>query len=211
MSAVRVGLTGGIGSGKSTVAALLSARGAKVIDTDAISRALTAPQGAALPAIAAAFGADMVDEHGALDRARMRQLAFGQAPEALQAKQTLEHILHPLIQAETARQAAQAEPGQPLVFDVPLLAESAHWRGRVDKVLVIDCSEATQIRRVMARSGWPAQEVQRVIALQATRAERRAIADAVILNDGLSLAQLQAELDALWQQGFFGPAAAPGV
>ncbi|HSI48290.1 MAG TPA: dephospho-CoA kinase [Ideonella sp.] len=211
MNAVRVGLTGGIGSGKSTVATLLANRGAKVIDTDAISRALTAPQGAALPAIAAAFGADLIDEHGALNRARMRQLAFGESPEALRAKQTLEQILHPMIQAETARQAVQATPGQPLVFDLPLLAESAHWRKQLDKVLVIDCSEATQIQRVMARSGWPAQEVQRVIDLQATRAQRRAIADAVILNDGLSLPALEAEVDALWQQGFFGPGAAIGV
>ncbi len=189
----RFGLTGGIGSGKSTVAELLVGCGAALVDTDAISRALTAPGGAALPALAAAFGATIVGADGAMDRERMRALAFGDAA----AKARLEAILHPLIGAEANRQAAQAG-ARPLVFDVPLLTESSHWRRRVDRVLVVDCAEATQVVRVQRRSGWSEEAVRRVIALQAPRSARRAIADAVIVNDGLSLTQLAAEVRALW-------------
>ncbi|MCO5976899.1 dephospho-CoA kinase [Ideonella oryzae] len=202
----RIGLTGGIGSGKSTVARMLAQRGACVIDTDAIARALTLAGGAALPEIAARFGPEMIDSQGALDRARMRALVFGQ-PDA---KLKLEAILHPLIGLETERQAQTADPAHPVVFDVPLLVEAgARWRRQVDRVLVVDCSEATQQARVQARSGWPRAQVQQVIQQQASRAERRAAADASVVNDGLALDELAGELDALWMLGFFGvPAAA---
>jgi dephospho-CoA kinase len=189
----RIGLTGGIGSGKSTVAALLARHGAHVIDTDAISRALTAAGGAALPALAAEFGADVIGADGALDRERMRALAFADPT----ARRRLEAVLHPMIGAETARQA-DAAAGRTIVFDVPLLAESAHWRARVDRVLVVDCSEATQAARVMQRSGWSADLVDAVIAQQAPRALRRAIADAVIHNDGIDLAALDAAVTKLY-------------
>lgn len=202
----RIGLTGGIGSGKSTVARMLAVRGARVIDTDAIARALTQPGGAALQDIADRFGAEMVGADGALDRARMRDLVFTQP----QAKRQLEAILHPLIAQETQRQAQAAGPAQPVVFDVPLLVESGtRWRRQVDRVLVVDCSEATQEARVLARSGWPQAQVVQVIRQQASRSARRAAADAVILNDMLTLAELEAEVDALWALGFFGvPASA---
>lgn len=197
----RIGLTGGIGSGKSTVARMLAQRGAHVIDTDAIARALTLADGAALPDIAARFGNAMIGPDGALDRARMRALVFAQP----QAKQDLEAILHPLIALETEQQARTAGPGQPIVFDVPLLVETgARWRRQVDRVLVVDCSEATQEARVQARSGWPPAQVTQVIRQQASRAARRAAADAVIVNDGPDLAELEAEVDALWTLGFFG-------
>ena len=192
-----IGLTGGIGSGKSTVAGLLVARGAHLVDTDAIARALTAPGGAALPALAQTFGADMLDADGALDRARMRKLAFGDAV----AKRRLEAVLHPLIGAEADAQAARAA-GRTVVFDVPLLTESGRWRRRVDRVLVVDCPEPLQLRRVMQRSGWDAEAVQRVIAQQATRVARRAIADAVLHNGEATtmqeLAQHVAALCAAW-------------
>jgi dephospho-CoA kinase len=189
---VRIGLTGGIGSGKSTVAALLAGAGAALIDTDAIARELTAPQGAALPALAAEFGADLLRVDGALDRDRMRALVFADPV----ARRRLEAVLHPLIGAECERRAAAAA-GRPLVFDVPLLAESVRWRDRVDRVLVVDCTEATQVQRVIARSGWDEATVRRVIAQQAPRTLRRAAADAVIHNDGLTLEALAAQVSAL--------------
>jgi dephospho-CoA kinase len=191
---MRIGLTGGIGSGKSTVAALLARHGATVVDTDRIARQLTLPGGAAIEAIAAAFGADLIDASGALDRARMREIVFADP----QKKRRLEAILHPLIALETDRQA-RGHAGSAIVFDVPLLAESPRWRARVDKVVVIDCREATQIERVVARSGWHVEAVEAVIAQQASRAARRACADAVIYNDGLTPEQLATELRLLWQ------------
>jgi len=191
---LRIGLTGGIGSGKSTVARRFAALGAFVVDTDALARTLTAPGGAAIPAIAAAFGADMIAPDGAMDRAKMRALAFGQPDE----RRRLEAILHPMIGAATRSQAACAGAGQAIVFDVPLLAESGTWRARVDRVVIVDCSAARQVERVMQRSGWTADAVERAIAQQASRAQRRAIADAVIFNETLSLAQLEAQVDALW-------------
>jgi len=193
---LRVGLTGGIGSGKSTVAAALARRGACIVDTDAIARALTAPGGAALPAIAAEFGAQMLDATGALDRARMRAEVFAEP----QARRRLEAILHPLIGQQAQAQAAAAGADRPVVFDVPLLTESKHWRERVDRLLVVDCDEALQLQRVMQRSGWAEPEVRRVIAQQAPRSARRAIADAVISNgEGVDLAALDAMVGALWQ------------
>jgi dephospho-CoA kinase len=180
------GLTGGIGSGKSTVAQMLVEHGAHLVDTDAIARALTLRGGAAIDAIAAAFGTEVIGPDGALDRERMRAIAFADPA----AKRRLEGILHPLIGREATREAAAARPRQPIVFDVPLLTESRHWRERVRRVLVVDCSEATQAARVAARPGWTREAAERVIAQQAPRAARRAIADAVIHNDGLTLEAL---------------------
>ena len=188
-----IGLTGGIGSGKSTVASMLVALGARLIDTDAIARSLTLAGGAAMPALAEAFGHDIVDAAGALDRARMRTLAFADRG----AKQRLESILHPLIGLEARRQAALAA-GAVVVYDVPLLVESSHWRQRVDRVLVVDCPEQIQVERVVRRSGWSEDAVLGVIAQQATRSRRRAVADAVIHNVGLSMDQLRVEVAALW-------------
>jgi dephospho-CoA kinase len=189
---LRIGLTGGIGSGKSTVAGVLERLGACVIDTDAIARELTAPGGAAIGAIGAEFGPEFIDAAGALDRPRMRALAFGDPA----ARQRLEAILHPLIGAETARRAAATS--RTVVFDVPLLVESGRWRARVDRVLVVDCSEATQVERVVARPGWTREAALAVIAQQAPRAARRAAADAVLFNDGIALQQLADELGSLW-------------
>ncbi|MDP9898574.1 dephospho-CoA kinase [Variovorax ginsengisoli] len=191
---MRIGLTGGIGSGKSTVAALLVARGAVLVDTDAIARAIAQPGGAAMPALAAAFGADVIATDGGLDRARMREIVFADTG----AKRRLEAILHPLIGAICEQQAAAAEPTATLVFDVPLLVESQRWRAIVDRVLVVDATEATQLRRVMARSGWSADAVRAVMAQQAPRNARRAAADAVIFNENLSLDELSTEVDSLW-------------
>ena len=192
---LRIGLTGGIGSGKSTVAHLLAKHGAAVIDTDAIARELTLSGGAAMAPIRQAFGSEFVDATGALNRTRMRALAFSDT----QAKRRLEAILHPLIGTETEARAAAAN-ARVVVFDVPLLAESRHWRAKVDKVLVVDCGEQTQIDRVVARSAWAPQAVQAVIAQQSGRASRRSCADAVIFNDGLTLPELGERVGALaWQ------------
>lgn len=190
---MHIGLTGGIGSGKSTVAAMLVQHGAALVDTDAIARRLTGPGGGAMPALVAAFGPSVATPDGALDRARMRQLAFTDAA----SRKRLEAVLHPMIGAEALREAAAAD-GEAVVFDVPLLAESSAWRQRVQRVLVVDCSEATQVERVSARPGWTAESARQAIAAQSPRAARRAIADAVIVNVGIDLAALKAEVDALW-------------
>jgi dephospho-CoA kinase len=194
-----IGLTGGIGSGKSTVAGMLVGLGAHLVDTDAIARGLTAPGGAAMPAVAQAFGADFVAADGALDRARMRALAFADAG----AKARLEAILHPMIGAEALRQAALAG-GRPVVFDVPLLTPGSAWRARVARVLVVDCSDDAQAARVATRPGWDDAMARSVIAQQIPRAQRRALADAVIHNDGLTLEALRHELQALWRLWFGG-------
>ena len=189
----RIGLTGGIGSGKSTVAALLAARGAAVIDADEISRSVTAPGGRAIASIAQAFGPTMIDAHGAMDRQAMREQIFKSAD----AKKQLEAIIHPLVSQITTEQAQTAlQNGQRcLVFDVPLLVESGErWRKQVDRVMVVDCDAATQRQRVMARSGLAAEEIDRIIALQASRAQRLACADVVVFNQGLNLAQLEAQV-----------------
>lgn len=191
--AARIGLTGGIGSGKSTVLAMLQALGAAAIDADAISRATTAPGGAAIPDIAANFGADFVDATGALDRARMRELAYAQ-PDA---RRQLEAIIHPLVGAEIERQvqAALAARARCIVFDIPLLVESGRWRAQLDRVLVVDCDPETQIARVTARSGLAPDAVRAIIAAQAPRALRLAAADLVICNQGLSLDALGYEVE----------------
>jgi len=187
--AIRVGLTGGIGSGKSTVLGMLADLGAAAIDADAISRAATAAGGAAIPAIAQAFGAGFVTAGGALDRARMRAHAYADPG----ARKRLEAIIHPLVGQESARQvqAALAAGAGCIVFDIPLLVESGRWRSQVDQVLVIDCSPETQVARVTARSGLKPAEVLAIIGSQAPRALRLAAADAVICNEGLSLDELR--------------------
>lgn len=190
----RIGLTGGIGSGKSTVAAALAALGAAVVDTDAIARELTLPGGAAIEPLREAFGATFIDSDGALDRARMRALVFGDPS----AKQRLEAILHPLIGRQTEARAVAAA-ATVTVFDVPLLVESGRWRVLVDRVWVVDCPEGLQIDRVVRRSGWREDEVRAVLARQASRSQRRAAADAVICNDGIDLPALHAQVHALWQ------------
>ncbi|WP_390346173.1 dephospho-CoA kinase [Variovorax boronicumulans] len=194
MAVKRIGLTGGIGSGKSTVASLLVAEGAVLVDTDAIARRIAQPGGIAMPAIEAAFGASVIAPDGGLDRAAMRQLVFTDAG----AKARLEAILHPLIGTETQRQAAAADDAI-VVFDVPLLVESGRWRALVDRVLVVDASEDTQLQRVVARSGWEPEAVRAVIAQQAPRKARRAAADAVIYNESLTLAELGTEVRGLWK------------
>jgi dephospho-CoA kinase len=199
----RIGLTGGIGSGKSTVAAMLAGHGAVLVDTDAISRELTAVGGAAMPALIERFGPTVADASGALDRGAMRTLAFHDPA----AKAALEAVLHPLIGRTAHERAAAAGPDAVVVFDVPLLAESLRrqpsmrpgWRERVQRVLVVDCDEATQIERVAQRPGWDADSAARVVQAQARRAERRAVADATIHNDGLSLEALRVEVAALWR------------
>jgi dephospho-CoA kinase len=189
---VRVGLTGGIGSGKSTVANMWVQRGATLVDADAIARQLTAPGGAAMPTIRQIFGDAMVTQEGALDREKMRALAFNDP----QAKHKLEHIIHPMVTAQATAQteAAVAQSAPCLVLDIPLLVESGHWRQKLDAVLVIDCLPETQVARAMARSGLTQQAAKAVVAAQATRAARLAAADAVIYNEGLSLAQLESQV-----------------
>jgi dephospho-CoA kinase len=190
---MRVGLTGGIGSGKSTVLHMLRELGAAAIDADAISRATTAAGGAAIPAIAARFGSDFITPDGALDRDRMRAQVYADPA----ARRDLEAIIHPLVGAESARQAAMAEAAgaRCVVFDIPLLVESGRWRALVDRVLVVDCQPATQIARVQARSGLAEAQVQAIIAAQAPRRQRLGAADVVIVNDDLTLDQLRAEVE----------------
>lgn len=205
---MRLGLTGGMASGKSTAARILQGLGARLIDTDAIARQLTGPGGAALPAIAAQFGADLVDGDAGLDRARLRERVF-RHPELRRA---LEALLHPLIQQQAEVQAAvqadmQVDPCGPqswLLFDVPLLVESRHWRARVQRVLLIDCDEAVQRQRALAR-GWSAAQVDGALAAQATRAQRRQAADAVIDNSALSLEALEMRLRALCRHWHLQP------
>lgn len=175
-----VGLTGGIGSGKSFVAELFRDHGAAIVDTDIIARELSGPGGAAMPAIRAAFGSGVIDVRGALDRAAMRELAFAEPAE----RKRLEAILHPLIRAESVAQVAAAADAPYVVMVVPLLIESGTYRERVDRVLVVDCSEQTQVDRVIARNGLAPAAVLAIIAAQATRMERLAAADDVIDNGG---------------------------
>lgn len=195
LRALRLGLTGGIGSGKSTVAAMLADLGAAVIDADAIARSVTAAGGAAITAIRAAFGADFIDASGALDRGRMRELAYTD-PDA---RKRLEAIIHPLVGQKTWQKATLAETAgyRYLVFDVPLLVESSHWRARVDRVIVVDCAPTTQIERVVARSGLTPSAVEAILAAQSPRLQRLKAADAVIFNEGISLPVLRSQVSAL--------------
>jgi len=174
-----VGLTGGIGSGKSAVAALFAKQGIAVIDTDEIAHELTRPGGAAIEPIRAAFGAGAIGSDGALDRAKMRKLVFGNLAE----KKKLEAILHPLIREESLRRGERA--GSPYsILVIPLLAEGGIDRSRYERVLVVDCTEAQQIERAMRRSGLSEKEVRDILAAQATREQRLALADDVIDNRG---------------------------
>ncbi|MCL2524335.1 MAG: dephospho-CoA kinase [Betaproteobacteria bacterium] len=194
MSACVVCLTGGIGSGKSRIADLFVERGAALVDTDAIARELTGPGGAAMPALLAEFGEEAADASGALDRAAMRRLAFAD-PER---RRRLESILHPLIREEAARRCAAATAPY-VILAVPLLVESGGYRDRCRRILVVDCPEATQIARVMVRDGCDEAAVRAIMATQATRAERLATADDVIVNDG-DFSALAAQVDALHRQ-----------
>lgn len=183
-----VGLTGGIGSGKTQVSNAFEALGVPVIDTDLISHAITAPNGLAIPVICEIFGADLIDPSGRLDRDKMRKLVFTDA----EARRKLEAILHPLIANVTMASIAQHSDAPYVVLVVPLLAESPQWLNRCDRVLVIDCELETQISRVMARSNLTREQVLAIIATQASREERKAIANEVIVNES--------SLEALTQQ-----------
>ena len=189
-----IGLTGGIGSGKSTVADRLASLGAAVVDTDVIAHELTAAHGAAMSQIAAAFGASVVRDDGALDRVAMRRLVFSDPTQ----KARLEAILHPLIRSESETRC-QAAAAPYVLLVVPLLVESATYRQRVDRILVVDCDEATQLSRVIARSGLSVAEAQAIMATQASRAERLAVADDVLFNGG-GRDDLNAQVVALHQR-----------
>ncbi|CAL62908.1 dephospho-CoA kinase [Herminiimonas arsenicoxydans] len=189
-----VGLTGGIGSGKSTVADLFAMLGASVIDTDVIAHQLTAANGAAIAAIKSTFGAAFVTESGAMDRSRMREAVFADPT----AKERLEAIIHPLIRAASEHAAAQAS-GSYVLFVVPLLLETGYWKQRVSRILLIDCPEDIQIRRVMQRNRLTEQQVRAIMATQLPRADRLAAADDIIVNDS-DTAALLPQVQRLHQQ-----------
>ena len=180
-----VGLTGGIGSGKSTVADMFATLGASIIDTDLIAHQLTAPSGRAITPLRQAFGDQFINAQGALDRGRMRALVFSDPRE----RQRLESILHPLIQREAERAATEATGAYP-IFVVPLLIESSYWRQRAVRILVVDCSEKTQITRVMRRSELSSEQVKAIIAAQIPRAQRLKAADDIIENNSDTAALL---------------------
>ena len=191
-----VGLTGGIGSGKSAVADLLAKLGAAIVDTDAIAHELTRPGGAAIPQVRAIFGNDCIAADGAMDRRKVRELVFADPA----AKKRLEGFLHPMIRAESERRIAASAGRAPYaVHVVPLLVESSDYRRRVDRVLVVDCDEALQVERVRQRSGLAEEEVRRIIAAQAPSAERLAAADDVIDNNG-PFAALSPQVGALHER-----------
>lgn len=179
---LKIGLTGGIGCGKSLVAGLFAQKGVPIIDTDNIAHQLTAADGAAMPILQAAFGAEVVAIDGALDRPKMRALVF--ADEAV--RKQLEAILHPLIRqrVEALLTEFECQDVAYVMIDVPLLFESGIWQKRVDRVLVVDCSESLQIERVMARNAWTTAQVERVMAAQVSRATRLTLADDVLDNQG---------------------------
>ena len=186
-----VGLTGGIGSGKSTAAEMFAELGAAVVDTDEISRRLTGARGAAMPAIREQFGADYVAADGSLERALMRRLVFGNAA----AREGLEAILHPLIRAEARAQVAAARAPYAILV-VPLLFETGAYADLVQRVVVVDCSEERQVERARSRSGISAEEVRAIMASQLPRGVRRARADDVLDNDG-GLEQIRRQVEAL--------------
>jgi dephospho-CoA kinase len=201
MPPTRLGLTGGIGSGKSTVANMLLQLGAAVIDADALSKLATGPGGVAMPLIEKTFGTSMVAKDGGLNRDAMRQLIVLDP----QAKTKLEAIVHPIVGQDIASQQRIAlDAGiQLIVLDIPLLVESGRWRAQLDHVVVIDCSDATQLQRVLARpssQGWTEQQVLNIITLQATRAQRLAAADTVICNDGIDLQTLHTQVQQMARQ-----------
>jgi dephospho-CoA kinase len=189
---MRLGLTGGIGSGKSTVANALQELGAQVVDADAVSRATTQANGLAMPEIARVFGSGFVALDGSLNRPMMRDKVFSDPSARFQ----LERIIHPLVAQEIATQIERST-ATCLLFDVPLLVESPHWRKQLDWVWVVDCNESTQIERVQNRNGWVRDAVQAVIATQSPRGLRISAADAVIYNEGLSLMELKSVVKSL--------------
>ena len=195
---MRLGVSGGVGSGKSTVCQILQGLGACVIDADAISRASTSSGGSAIAAIRATFGAESIDASGAMDRTQMRQLVFSNP----QARTQLEAIIHPLVAVEVERQAnsAVARGLRCTVFDIPLLVESRYWRARLDRLLMVDCSHQTQITRVVKRNGLTVPEVEKIIQAQSTRQQRLQAADFVIFNDGKNFFELQGEIESLRSQ-----------
>jgi len=190
-----VGLTGGIGSGKSAAAERFAARGAAIVDADAIARELTAPGGAAIAPIRTAFGAALLTREGALDRAAMRHLAFSDPA----ARKRLEAILHPLIRAECEVRLSRLASAEYVILVVPLLVESGEFLARVDRVCVVDCPVELQIERVMARSGLAREEVEKIIAAQASREQRLAYADDVIDN-ARGWAELEAQVGQLHEK-----------
>ena len=193
----RLGLTGGIGAGKSTVARMLADLGAAIIDADALSRATTAPGGTAIDPVRASFGDNFITPDGAMDRDAMRTLVFADPS----ARHRLEAIVHPLVHQaiEAAAVAAHQAGHHCLVFDIPLLVESKRWPAQLDKVLVVDCSEQTQRDRVMARNGLARADVERIRASQASRTQRLAAADLVVFNDQKPLDTLRCEVAAVAQ------------
>jgi dephospho-CoA kinase len=187
-----VGLTGGIGSGKSTVAHWLVQLGAHGVDADLIARTITAPGGPALAPIALAFGRQMLLPDGSLNRSALRERVFSDPA----ARQQLEDLTHPLVAQEMAKAISQCPEGV-VVLDIPLLVESPRWRQRLDAVVVVDCTEQTQVHRVRQRNGWPDDTIKGVIHAQATRELRLAAADLVIHNDGLDLDALHLQVTQL--------------
>ena len=188
----RIGLTGGIGSGKSTAATLFADLGACVIDADKISRSVTAIDGPAIEPIKNHFGAVFIQADGSLNRNHMRQLVFNDAV----ARDALEGIIHPLIQQEMQHQLQNAALTNTrlVVYDIPLLAESSHWRQELDGILVVDCSHETQIDRVMTRNAFTRETIEKIIASQASRTVRLKVADLIIFNENITLVQLRSEV-----------------
>ena len=189
-----VGLTGGIGCGKSAATAIFAELGAAIVDTDVISRELTGPAGAAMGAISAAFGPAYILPDGSLDRSRMRALVFSDPTQ----KRALEAILHPLIRSVSRKRIATAQAAY-VILVVPLLVETGAYRDLLDRVLVIDCDERLQVSRTMARSGLSEEEVMRIMASQATRTERLKSADDVIVNDD-GIDRLRIDVESLHQR-----------
>ncbi|MTV37297.1 dephospho-CoA kinase [Duganella radicis] len=186
-----IGLTGGIGSGKSTVADMFAVRGATIVDTDVIAHSMTAPHGPAIPAILSEFGPEFINDSGAMDRVRMRQLVFSDAG----AKARLEAILHPRIR-DAALAAGAGASGSYVIYAVPLLIESGMWRARVTRVLAVDCPEQVQIARVMARNNLSEAQVRAIMAAQVSREQRLAAADDVIVNNA-GIDALEGQVDRL--------------
>jgi len=192
----KIGLTGGVGSGKSTVATSFAALGVPIIDTDQISRGLTVSGGAAINQISCSFGAEFIDANGALNRSKMRDLIFQDAAQ----RERLEHIIHPLIWKEADAQLATLQAFPYVVIEIPLLAESRTARQRVDRILVVDCDQRTQISRLMQTRNLSNDQACRVIQHQASRQMRLAIADDVIFNEGhlSSLKDAVSRLDGIY-------------
>ena len=194
ISAFSLGLTGGIGSGKTTIANMFAELGASLVDTDLIAHELTAANGIAIEAIQNEFGAEFVQPDGAMDRAKMRECVFADPVKKLQ----LENILHPLIRQETNR-AAKNVNGAYIIFVVPLLVESSNWRQKVSRILVVDCQEETQISRVMARNGLSQEQVLAIMRAQVSREQRLEAADDIIFNEG-DLTQIHKQVIKLHSQ-----------